>query len=85
MAHPLEARWNVTRALLSEAQNSLAALHTDADYQSLFALYREFIDHNELGLALDSLVNIARESSCPETTWKLLSAAADSMDIKLTI
>ena len=84
MAHPYAAGWEVTRALLSDAHKSLAVLRSDADYQNRFALYREFMDHIEMELALDVLVDMAHEFPCPEATWKLLATAAESMGLKVS-
>lgn len=44
-------------------------------------LFAEFRDHNELGLALDQLADVAEAQRAPRTVWKELSAAAIAMQL----
>ncbi len=54
------------------------ALLTDPQDGAL-VLFAEFRDHNELGLALDQLADVAEAQRAPRTVWKELSAAATAM------
>ena len=51
------------------------ALLTDPQDGAL-VLFAEFRDHNEPGLALDQLADVAEAQRAPRTVWKELSAAA---------
>jgi hypothetical protein len=51
------------------------AFLTDPRDDALF-LFDEFRDHNELGLALDQLADVAEAQRAPHAVWKELSAAA---------
>jgi hypothetical protein len=69
-------QWKATAELLDTARRSL----TDPDDVKL-SLYREFLDHRELGLAFDSLTDVAEAQHAPRSVWEVLVAAADSMQL----
>ncbi len=68
--------WLKVRKILDEARAHL----TNPDDDGLF-LFEEFLGHNELGLALDALADVAAEQRAPSTTWRALAAAAKTMDL----
>jgi hypothetical protein len=73
--------WQRTEALLADARSHLPeeALH---EFQEKIAEYTEFIEHNELGLACDTLEYIAMEvEQCPKTVFELLACAAENMGL----
>ena len=49
--------WKITEALLERARRALPAAPAQHEQEAaaLLAQYREFLEHNELGLALDIL------------------------------
>ncbi|WP_082599914.1 hypothetical protein [Nocardioides sp. Soil777] len=76
--HPLQESWDRTTAHLGAARD---LLHLDA------ATHRnvsEYLDHNELGLAVDVLVDACKqaESAEPCAVWSSLRAAVDEMQIR---
>ena len=66
--------WEATTGFLDDARRAL----TDPDDIKL-SLYGGFVEHNELGLAFDSLVDVAETQGAPRDVWEALLAAADSM------
>ena len=68
-------RWKITRTLLSEAAKQLSA----ADG---FALYEEYIEHNELELALSTLEDLAKHTPVDSAFWRNLKRAADVMGLR---
>jgi len=67
----LESVWSRAGAHLERARAFLTDPQDDA-----LALFDEFRDHNELGLALDQLADVAEAQRAPRAVWKELSAAA---------
>lgn len=76
----LEKKWKVTIALLSEAKTLLCECEGAGKY---IAEYDEYLDHNELELALDMLEEAALESTskAPKELWLKLKEAAKSMGL----
>lgn len=75
--HPLQASWTRTTAHLGAARD---LLHLDAaTHRSVI----EYLAHNELGLALDVLVDACEqaEGAQPAAVWASLRAAVDEMQI----
>jgi len=68
--------WKRTETALEAARRSL----TDPDAGEL-ANYREFLDQNELGLALDVLVDVAAVQRAPQATWRALATIAGTMGL----
>lgn len=48
------------------------------------ALYREYRQHNELGLAFDVLVGLAQERRAPAECWQALREAVREMGLTAT-
>ncbi|MES2674451.1 MAG: hypothetical protein V4660_09425 [Pseudomonadota bacterium] len=76
----LEKKWKITTALLNEARALLCQYQNVLKY---IAEYDEYLDHNELELALDMLEQAALESSStpPKEIWLKLKEAAESMGL----
>ncbi|MCW2792867.1 MAG: hypothetical protein JWO76_1965 [Nocardioides sp.] len=64
------------RKILDEARSHL----TNAGDDEL-CLFEDFLEHNELGLAMDALADVAAEQRAPSTVWRALAAAAKAMDL----
>ena len=77
MSHPLEQSWARRCGQLGLAYESLRLLED----QSKFVRYLEYLDHNELELALDELEALAEASKPPKQTWSQLADAAETMDL----
>jgi hypothetical protein len=56
-----------------------ARLEFRADDDDALARYQLFLDHNELGLALDELDAVGRERTMPGAFWSALADAAREM------
>lgn len=63
--------WRRATAHLDRARAFLTDPGDDA-----LGLFDEFRDHNELGLALDQMADVAETQRAPRAVWKELSAAA---------
>jgi len=72
----LSVQWRATIDHLESARRAL----TDPDDARL-ATYREFLHHNELGLAFDALADIADSQPAPQDVWESLLVAAGSMKL----
>lgn len=77
MSERLEQTWTTVRQHFATARSQL----TNPDDEEL-GLYEDFLDHNELGLALDALVDVAHEQRAPGDVWRSLSAAAETMNLE---
>ncbi|AZZ91822.1 hypothetical protein EUZ85_14220 [Hahella sp. KA22] len=77
----LEKKWKITIALLSEASVVLCECQGVGKY---IAEYDEYLDHNELELALDMLEEAALEATSkpPKEIWVKLKEAAKSMGLE---
>jgi hypothetical protein len=45
------------------------------------AAYREFLDHNELELAMEALADVGNVQEAPTLFWEALADAADQMQL----
>ena len=70
----LVASWNRTRGHLDRAW---VELPPGVD----LAAYREFLDHNELGLAMEALADVGNVQEVPAAFWEALADAADQMQL----
>ena len=70
----LQAGWNLTRAHLDAARLHLGGL-PDIDLAAVL----EFLEHNELGLAFDRLVDLGDDLDLPLAFWQHLDRAAREM------
>jgi len=77
VSEPLRELWKRVRSQLEEARAHL----TRADDEALF-LYEDFLSHNELGLALDALADVALAQRAPGDVWRTLGLAVESMGLE---
>ena len=77
MSASFEQTWATVRQQFATARSQLT---NPADEE--LGLYEDFLDHNELGLALDVLVDVARAQRAPRDVWVSLSTAAKTMDLE---
>ncbi len=72
--HEMGRLWEAAGSRLEAARRAL----TDPEAADL-GLYAEFLVHNELGLALDELVDVAAAQRAPRSAWEALADAEASM------
>jgi hypothetical protein len=72
--------WKVTETLLERARHALPA-HHGQEYATLLTQYREFLEHNELELALDILEELGHLISARGGFWRDLERAAENMGL----
>lgn len=72
----LESSWGRTTTHLNAARSAL----TSVDGVDL-SWVDEFLDHNELGLAFDTLVDLGDELDLPIPYWQTLDQAAREMQL----
>ncbi len=77
MSKELPEIWATARQELAAARGQLS----NPDDEEL-GLYEHFLDHNELGLALDALVDVATAQRAPGEVWRSLSDAARTMELE---
>lgn len=75
----LEASWATTRMHLAVARGTLGEL-TAIDSVTALAESQEFLEHNELDLAMESLAAAGTPEANP-AFWRSLADAASSMGI----
>ena len=82
MASPeLLQSWARTEGYLRDARSNLSQI-AEAEFCDSIAQFEEFVDHNELGLAFDTLESIATESQWESLrVLELLALAAASMKL----
>jgi len=74
----LRNQWALIRADLERAANTLPK---NASGHEAVRQYREFLDHNELELACDTLEQYARENNAGKEFWCALGDAAAKMQL----
>lgn len=72
----LQASWNRTRGHLDAAREHLTGL-PDIDLSATL----EFLQHNELGLAFDCLIDLGDDIDLPLSFWQHLDRAARGMHL----
>ena len=77
----LEASWARTRTFLESAFAQLSASPTDGGEWAAASRYREWLDHNELELALDELEMLGNEDCAGAPFWRCLLQAATEMGL----
>lgn len=77
----LEASWARTRTHLENAFGQLPPLAEDGEEGGSVQLYREWLDHNELGLALDELEMLGEVNCVSTAFWGYLLEAAKEMKL----
>ena len=75
--------WKITKIHLRHAyQNLTQPSENNADeYQRLVKTYREFVERNELELALDTLEELGHLSEYQGSFWRNLERAATTMEL----
>lgn len=73
----LHETWAAVRQQLATARGELS----NPEGEEL-GLYEYWLDQNELGLALDVLVDVAHAQRAPGDVWRSLSAAVQTMDLQ---
>jgi len=75
--------WKITETLLERARGALPAapMQHEQEAAALLAQYREFLEHNELGLALDILEELGYLISARGGFWRDLERAAENMGL----
>jgi len=82
MAHPLQSHYDDVSALLRELR---AALEDHAVFQSHREWFDEYLDANELELALHSACNALLQGSCDMSSVEVLKIIKDlheAMDLR---
>lgn len=75
----LQRRWAITRDHLAQARAALPSVDMTARHRSEF---EEYLDHNELELAMDVLADAAEAGSPTAEFWRALSRAALGMNLQ---
>ena len=75
MDERLAKQWAVIEQLLREAA-------VQVQLTPYFAEFEDFLGHNELEIALDTLAAAGEECSVSPEYWRLLKQAADVMGLK---
>jgi hypothetical protein len=73
----------ITQTLLERAGRALPAARVQHEQESaaLLTQYRQLLEHNELGLALDILEELGHLHSAPGGFWRDLERAAENMGL----
>ncbi len=79
--HELELSWSVTRSHLANAHHLLPEQLRDSDEGWSVERYEEWLDHNELELALEELGGLGDENDVATAFWAELLAAAENMGL----
>ncbi|WP_310729240.1 MafI family immunity protein [Streptomyces sp. N2A] len=74
--HPLASSWTATRDHLNAAMSCLVQT-AEIDSRGV----QEWLDHNELGLAFDDLVDLGHDRELPLAFWQHLDEAAREMNL----
>ena len=77
----LEASWARTCAHLENAFGQLPPSPVDGEEGGSVKLYQDFLDHNELELALDELEMLGEANDVSPTFWKSLLEAVKELKI----
>lgn len=79
----LTKRWRSTEAVLERARLALPEPSQDLrhEFDQTISEYREYLTHNELGLAFDSLKAAASLVPSQGSVWKDLIRAAEFMEL----
>ncbi len=76
-------RWKVTFAHLKHARQKLAepTVENQAEYQRLLSDYHDYLEHDELELALDCLEELGDLTNSRGSFWQDLERAARTMQL----
>lgn len=72
--------WKITQTLLKRARRALP-VRQEPEYAALSTRYHEFLEHNELELALDILEELGQLTSARGGFWRDLERAAENMGL----
>jgi hypothetical protein len=78
----LEESWAVTAQHLGAARALLSANPAPGPDGGTLARYQDFLEHNELELALDELADVGLANSPPADFWRNLCRAAENMGLE---
>ena len=78
----LERSWSITRSHFSTALSYLPPEPVGGDEGWSLPRYQEWLEHNELELALDELAGLGEANMAPKAFWQELIAAANNMGLK---
>ena len=76
-------RWKATETVLKRACAALPppTLAVRAQFEASITQFREYVSHNELGLAFDELCLAAELVNCRGAVWRDLERAAEFMSL----
>ena len=77
----LERSWSITAGHLSDAMVVLSGIDLGDDGRRCLDEARDFLDHNELELAMDFIAEAAADHPVPDAVWVALEAAAANMQL----
>jgi GNAT superfamily N-acetyltransferase len=77
----LEKSWAITVQHLEAARALISAGAAPGPDGGTLARYEEFLEHNELELALDELADVGDGNSPPAQFWRKLGLAAENMGL----
>jgi hypothetical protein len=77
----LHHHWNQTRAYLAQARAYFPPVARQEPLCQALAVYDEWLEHNELELALDELIAAGQSNPVAEGYWQSLLAAAEHMQL----
>lgn len=77
----LQRSWTITREYLAKAQATLQAALPGPEDTATFAAYDDWLDNNELALALDELEILAEDVPVSNTFWQVALLAAENMGL----
>jgi hypothetical protein len=79
----LEILWGKVQVHLEAAARLLPKHPRVGDDGGTIENYRNFLAHNELGLALDELEALGEANEVSESYWRELASAADLMELEI--
>lgn len=77
-----EESWRRTREHLLEARRRLSANLVPGEEGGRLASFEEYLDYNELQLAMEELETIAESHRAPFSFWRQMRHAAEEMQLK---
>jgi hypothetical protein len=77
----LKSSWDTTSKHLTAARALLPLVPIASDDGATLENFEQFLEHNELGLALDELAGVGLKNGASVAFWKLLKLAAENMHL----
>lgn len=81
VSRELQNSWRITQQYLEQAITYFPSAASPKCEDGSLASCRDYIQHNELGLAFDELSALGKANSVPQAYWRSLLAAAENMKI----